>query len=121
MDTNLLLVAVGGFMGAIARYTVSIWVGRRNKTRYPIGTLIINLLGSFLLGMIIGSQATSFTALLWGTGFMGAFTTFSTFKVESMQLWLKRERKVFVNYVLLSYLAGVMMAGVGFSVGAMIS
>lgn len=59
---------------------------KRNKTSFPIATFLINITGAFLLGYIIGSGVTTGWQLLLGTGFMGAFTTFSTFKLESVQL-----------------------------------
>lgn len=81
-----LLVATGGFFGAITRFAISNWFKKRNKTQFPLATFLINITGAFLLGYIIGNGVTTGWQLLLGTGFMGAFTTFSTFKLEAVQL-----------------------------------
>ena len=84
-----LLVATGGFFGAITRFAISNWF-KRTKTSFPIATFLINITGAFLLGYIIGNGVTTGWQLLLGTGFMGAFTTFSTFKLESIQLFNRK-------------------------------
>ena len=80
----MMLVAIGGFFGAMARF----WISERlNSGNFPYGTLLANTLGAFLLGLLIGSGAGSEAQLLLGTGFLGAFTTFSTwlFEVKKMR------------------------------------
>lgn len=72
---TLLLVALGAAVGAPARFAFALWIpGRR-------ATLIVNVLGSALLGLLVDASAS--TVALLGTGFCGAFTTFSTFAVEA--------------------------------------
>ncbi len=87
---NLAAVALGGALGAVSRYAVSGWVQRLAGSRFPWGTLTVNLLGCFLLGYLAGrwerSTAPAAWRLLWGVGFMGAFTTYSTFALESGNL-----------------------------------
>jgi CrcB protein len=80
---ELLSVAVGGFFGAICRFGLS--RSLQKKRIFPIGTLAVNLTGAFLLGLLAGIQLKGNGYLLLGIGFMGAFTTFSTFKLESEQ------------------------------------
>jgi CrcB protein len=87
-----LLVGVGGFIGANARFLVARWVGAAFETRFPLGTFIINISGSFLLGIIgtlvaqrIFSNSDSMRLAL-GVGFLGAYTTFSTFAFETHAL-----------------------------------
>ncbi|ADI25836.1 fluoride efflux transporter CrcB [Geobacillus sp. C56-T3] len=111
-----LFVAIGGFFGAICRYAVSRWAVRRSP-RFPIGTLIVNLLGSFLLGWLAGSGAADAAKLLVGTGFMGAFTTFSTLKWESVQMMQQRQWAKVVVYLAATYLLGVCLAWIGYHVG----
>ena len=84
--THIFLVAFGAFFGGIARYLISKYF---NKGNIPWGTLVVNLIGSFLLGLIYGSGISQAWALLLGTGFMGSFTTFSTFKMEHVEFVLR--------------------------------
>ncbi|AGT33040.1 camphor resistance protein CrcB [Geobacillus genomosp. 3] len=114
--TTPLLVALGGFFGAVARYAVSRWAARRSP-RFPLGTLIVNLLGSFLLGWLAGSGAADATKLLVGTGFMGAFTTFSTLKWESVQMMQQRQWTKAIAYLAATYLLGGCLAWIGYHVG----
>lgn len=113
-----LLVVVGGFLGAIARFGASSWFGRRFPSSIPYGTLFVNLLGSFLLGLLYGSRASPAIVLCLGTGFMGAFTTFSTFTWETIQLTRKKEWKLLILYVSVSYFLGLLFAFLGFYTGA---
>ncbi|AMX82671.1 camphor resistance protein CrcB [Geobacillus subterraneus] len=118
-----LLVMIGGFFGAICRYAVSRWAARRSP-RFPLGTLIVNLLGSFLLGWLAGSGAADAEKLLVGTGFMGAFTTFSTFKWESVQMMQRKQQGktrtylvVVCSYLVVTYSFGVLLAWLGYHLG----
>jgi len=88
---NLLIIGIGGFIGAVMRYLVSGWAHRIAGASFPYGTLTVNVLGSFLLGFfliiaegrfIISPQIRNLIA----TGFLGAFTTYSTFSFETIML-----------------------------------
>ena len=88
-----LLVGVGGFVGANARFVVARWVGALVETRFPLGTFVINISGSFLLG-VIGTMIaqkvlpnSDEVRLALGVGFLGAYTTFSTFEFETHALF----------------------------------
>ena len=87
-----LLVGVGGFLGANARFLVARGVGALFETRFPLGTFVINVSGSFLLGVlgtVIADKvfpASEAMRLALGVGFLGAFTTFSTFEFETHAL-----------------------------------
>jgi len=90
-----LAVALGGGLGALARWRLSDAVQRRGGPYFPWGTLAVNVVGSFLLGFIMGAAVrggvfSRWQRLLLATGFAGAFTTFSTFMYESLVL-LARE------------------------------
>jgi CrcB protein len=88
---TLLLIGVGGFIGANVRYLVSGWVAQQVGSRFPWGTLLINFTGSLLLALFI-AWAAGFTTLdprvrlFLATGFFGAYTTFSTYASESVAL-----------------------------------
>lgn len=113
------LVALGGFFGAIARFGVSNWFKKRTSSPLPLGTLFVNLLGAFLLGLIIGKGLSPTWQLLLGTGFMGAFTTFSTFKLENIQLHSGRKWKMLIVYLGITYSLGILLAFLGMKVGGM--
>ena len=112
------LVVVGGFLGAICRFAISQWFTRRVSS-FPIGTLMVNLLGSFLLGWITGNNLNESWKLLFGTGFMGAFTTFSTLKWESVQMANNEEKRKCFLYIALSYSLGILFAYIGYLLGSL--
>lgn len=114
---HILLVGIGGFFGAIARYKISKQLNSKASISIPIGTLTVNLLGAFLLGIITGSKADIILILLFGTGFLGAFTTFSTLKLEMTQLRLNRQKNNFFIYILLTYGVGIIFAFLGYLTG----
>ncbi|MDP4083693.1 MAG: fluoride efflux transporter CrcB [Bacillota bacterium] len=117
MFLPIILVACGGFFGAIARFGVSNFVKKKYSTVFPAATLFVNLLGSFLLGLIIGNNLGESWRYLLGTGFMGAFTTFSTFNLENIQLLQKRNWKIPLLYITISYTFGILLAFLGFRLG----
>ena len=103
-----LLVGGGAFIGGNARYVLARWVGGVVDARFPLGTFLINVGGSFVLGFIGGLLATRTVAhadairLALGTGFCGGFTTFSTFEFETHALfedgvWLTALTNIFVS------------------------
>lgn len=86
-----LWIGIGGFLGANARYGLSLWVAARWGTAFPWGTLLINVSGSFVLCvlLVLASHHTAFPPTLrlaLTTGFLGAYTTFSTFSAEWLLL-----------------------------------
>jgi len=83
---NALLVIVGGMLGAPARYLVDRAIAARFESVLPLGTLTVNIVGSALLGGLIGVGANSWVLAVAGTGFCGALTTFSTFGYETIRL-----------------------------------
>lgn len=88
---NILCVGIGGFIGAIVRYIVSFYTSKIFLSKVPIGTLIVNVLGGFLIGIIMGiNMKTDLISpnmkLFLTTGIMGGLTTFSTFSYETIIL-----------------------------------
>ena len=114
---NLLLIAAGGCLGAIARFLLSSWMNNKSKTGFPIGTLTVNLAGSFLLGLMTGYGLSEGLYSLFCVGFMGAFTTFSTFKLENIQLREKENHRVLITYLFISYTGGILSAFAGIMIG----
>lgn len=88
---KLLLIAVGGAFGAVARYATGLMASNLLPAGFPFGTLIVNVIGSFAIGCAyplivgIGQPKTLYHGLIM-VGFLGAFTTFSTFSLDTMQL-----------------------------------
>lgn len=88
---QLVLVGLGGFAGAAARYLIDGAISERNPTAFPLGTLVVNLVGSLLLGLLF-AWVIERNLLPPGVrvpvmiGFLGAFTTYSTFMLESWRL-----------------------------------
>ncbi|CAM2363037.1 fluoride efflux transporter CrcB [Listeria seeligeri] len=117
MLVNFLLVGFGAALGAMLRYGISVFVKSKWQTNFPYATFFINITGSFLLGFLVSSAIGPAWQLLLGTGFMGGYTTFSTFKVESMELKWKANYRVLFSYLGLSYIFGLVAAFVGMMVG----
>jgi CrcB protein len=86
MIARFLLVCLGGALGSGARYATSLWAANAIGTAFPFGTLIVNVLGSFLLGFLMQAiPVSSDLRLMLTTGVMGGFTTYSTFNYETTQ------------------------------------
>jgi CrcB protein len=88
----LVLIAAGGAAGAVVRYLVDGWVSELTGASFPFGTLVINLTGAFVLGVAFALTAEATILPAWTRGplmigFIGAYTTFSTFMLESWRMW----------------------------------
>ncbi|EAC9043052.1 fluoride efflux transporter CrcB [Listeria monocytogenes] len=117
MFINFLLVGFGAGLGAMLRYGISIFVKSKWKTNFPFATFFINITGSFLLGFLVSSALGPDWQLFLGTGFMGGYTTFSTFKVESMELKWKTNYRVLFSYLSCTYVFGLVAAFIGIMLG----
>ena len=109
--SSLMLVGLGGALGAMARYFVGVQVANRTTGHWPYGTFIINITGclfiSFFLTFAAGRLgAGSGWRFFFPTGFVGAYTTFSTFEYETLRLLELRAWRSAISYVLLSTLVG---------------
>jgi len=106
---GFLLVALGGFVGAISRYGIDIAVGDATGG----GTLVVNVAGSFALGLLITRAATTRVQLFAGTGALSSFTTYSAFVGDAVALGTT----IGTAYVALSYALGFSAAGAGLLIG----
>lgn len=125
MTIRLLSIALGGGLGAIGRYLVGGWVTRLLPTSvFPLGTLVVNVVGSFALGLVLAAATSGRITLdanaraLVVVGFLGAFTTFSTFSHETLEaLRNGHSYAAFLN-VALSLLCALAACWLGWSLGA---
>lgn len=104
---QLLLVGIGGILGSIARYTLGKAISEKINSTFPAGTLIINISGAILLGILNGCSPGKSLLLLFGDGFLGAYTTFSTFMYEAFNLLQENERRNALIYTISSVVFGV--------------
>lgn len=114
-------VAVFGALGAAARYRLDATVSARLPSDFPFGTLAVNLTGSFALGILVGASVADDAALVLGTGFLGGFTTFSTWMVESVRLGELGDLVPLLRNLWLSMLAGLLLAAAGYHLGQAIA
>ena len=108
---KLFIIGLGGFFGALARYGVSLWIGQNWGRNFPLGTLVVNVTGCFLIGLLMPLLTVKFMVsphlrLFLTIGFLGAYTTFSTFAYETGALITDGEWLFAVLNVFLSVLAG---------------
>lgn len=114
---NLVMVALGGAAGASARYLVGHASLRTLGSNFPYSTLIVNVTGSFLMGLLIGFLAMRTSSeglrLLLATGFLGGFTTFSAFSLDFTTLWERGEIALALFYVAASVILSLLAIGGG--------
>jgi CrcB protein len=114
-----LIAAVGllGGAGAVARLLLDGAISERVAVAFPVGTLAVNLIGSLILGIVIGAGIGADGARLVATGLLGSFTTFSTWIYESHRLAEDGEAGVAFANVAISLIAGVGLASFGIVIG----
>lgn len=119
---RLLWVCLAGAVGTGTRYLLALWAGQRFDTYFPVATLIVNVVGCFLIAVVIQTslQVSGFSPdlrVILTTGFMGGLTTYSAFNYETTNLWLSGARRLaLLNFslttvgCLLSGLLGLLLA-----------
>lgn len=110
MIEPIFLVGTGGAIGAVLRHYIGVWL---QDVRVPIATLSVNVFGSFVLGLITFAHVTDHLLLFVGIGACGSFTTYSTFSLETIQLWENGEWLRATIYAGGTLLAAGLAAGVG--------
>ena len=111
-----IVVGIGGVFGSITRYALGKFISERSNTKFPVGTFIINITGALLLGIVTTYQANKGIYLLLGEGFLGAYTTFSTFMYEGFNLFQDKEKLNAFIYISGSLILGI----IGFIAGIML-
>jgi fluoride exporter len=113
---TVLLVLLGGAVGAPARYLTDVTVQRLHGTSFPWGTWTVNVTGSLVLGVVL-SVGPGWLVTLAGTGFCGALTTYSTFGYETVRLHEEGQRAIAVANVLATLVVGLVAAALGWWLG----
>lgn len=113
-----LMIAFGGAVGALSRYGVTSWINQHWSVHFPLATLLVNVSGSFLMGVafvLINERMPSLEPYrpMLVVGFLGAFTTFSTFSMEIVSLIHTQAWLSAVSYLLLSCFLGVVGLALG--------
>jgi CrcB protein len=118
MTYDYFIIGLGGFFGAIARYIVALWVGQRWGRTFTLGTFAVNVSGSFCISLLmslfteklmVNPQVRLFLVI----GFLGAYTTFSTFEYETGNLVKDGEWSIALVNVVLSVIAGFVALKLG--------
>ena len=119
MITVLAWIGLGAFgaIGAIARFRVAGAVTARRPSAFPYGTFVVNISGGFTLGLLTGLGVSGDAELVFGTGLLGGYTTFSTWMVEAQRLGEDASWLAMSTYLLGSMLAGLVAAGAGWLLG----
>ncbi|RLJ70018.1 camphor resistance protein CrcB [Hydrogenivirga caldilitoris] len=121
----IISVALGGAIGSVLRFILSKLIQDRTGIDFPLGTLLVNLLGAFLIGFAFAyfverMSLSPEVRALFITGFLGGFTTFSTFSYESYNLLMDGELVKFILYTLGTNGVGLFMTLLGYNIGRML-
>ncbi len=118
------IIGIGGFLGANARYIVGGWITRAWGSSFPWGTVIINITGSFLLGLLMANLnarplASPQYRLFFAVGFLGAYTTFSTFSYETLRLMQDHSVGAALLNIVISVIVGLAGVSLGIVLGGL--
>jgi CrcB protein len=118
---SLLIVALGGAIGSVARFKLSGWILRQTiEWKFPLGTFVVNVLGCLVIGLLAGLVVREDyfdpeIRLFLFTGIIGGFTTFSAFELETFHLLRRGEFAIAGGYMMLSFAVGLFALWLGFS------
>ncbi|MCM3365046.1 fluoride efflux transporter FluC [Niallia sp. MER TA 168] len=113
MLNNLLLIGLGAFLGAISRFALINELKKRIQSSIPIPTMIVNISGSFLLGLLVGLKVYTSIYFIMAVGFLGAYTTFSALAVEAVTLMREKKNGAFFLYSLGTFFGGILFCLAG--------
>lgn len=117
-----LLIFVGGGFGALCRFAATSFVGKALGTKFPWGTMVVNVAGSLLMGLVIAwlarrSSGDAGLRLLLATGFLGGFTTFSAFSLDAVSLYERGAISAAAGYIAASVAVSILALFAGLFVG----
>jgi fluoride exporter len=116
MLKNFILVGLGGAIGSMLRYAAQLFITTKH---FPFATLTVNILGSFIIGLVLALSIKDDTFLnnwkvFLATGICGGFTTFSTFSADNISLFQSGKYSIALLYIITSVLISILAAGLGF-------
>ena len=123
---QMILIGIGGAIGAVLRYSVSLLLLTNETAAFPFATVAVNLAGCFLLGLLSSGLELKISAnpdylSAFKTGLIGSFTTFSTFSVEVIQLLLHHFYLSAILYIFISAIFGLIFVALGMKIGKSLS
>lgn len=114
---QLIFIGFGGALGSVSRFALGKMIAERTSTTFPIGTVIINVVGAILLGIISNMNIDNSVSIMFTEGFLGGYTTFSTFMYEGFNLFQENEK---LNAFI--YIGGTLILGIfGYVLGVELS
>jgi CrcB protein len=116
------MVGVGGCLGSILRFWLGSYIGGKMGTRFPYGTFLVNMSGSFLIGLVLAfltarSQSSPYWRYLIAIGFIGGYTTFSSFEYETLRAIQDGQFTIGLLNIVLSVVLGFLIVWTGAMVG----
>lgn len=114
---SFFLVGLGGIFGGLCRFRLGKFISQKSKLVFPIGTFIINITGAMLLGILNSISVEKNLYLLMGDGFLGAFTTFSTFMYEGLNLIQQNKKMRAIIYIFSTLFLGILGYIIGYTLG----
>ena len=121
---SFIYVGFGGFIGALARYSFNLIFGSILGLPIPLATLFVNILGSFVMGVIFyftSNNSSEFYKLFFMTGILGGFTTFSAFSLDSINMFVEKEYQNLFLYISISVFLSIFSLYLGFILSRLIS
>jgi len=114
----ILAIGAGSFIGGVCRYLLSLWIHAKMASQFPLGTLTVNIIGCFFIGIVIGFFDKGLVSHEWklflATGVLGGFTTFSAFSIETLTLFREGNSSYALLYILASVLLGLLATYVAY-------
>lgn len=117
---SFLIVGIGGILGSLARFSLGKFISERSNSSFPVGTAFINITGAVMLGIISSIGVSKNLYLFLGDGFLGAYTTFSTFMYEGFNLFQENVKLNAFIYILISIILGIIGYKIGLKIGPLL-